>query len=68
MAGELERLKDRFIGNVGAAMFLLLPSFVLSMKLVYWNRRLRYTEHLVFVLHVHALWFLAFGLVSTGPG
>jgi hypothetical protein len=62
VSGELERFKDRFIGNVGAAMFLLLPGFALWMKLVYWNRHLRYTEHLVFALHVHAFWFLAFAL------
>ena len=46
-------------------MFLLLPSFALWLKLVYLNRRLRYTEHLVFALHVHTYWFLAFGLVFT---
>ena len=62
VSGELERFKERFIGNVGAAMFMLLPSFALWMKLAYWNRNLRYTEHLVFALHVHAFWFLAFGL------
>ena len=65
VAGELERFKERFIGNVGAAMFLLLPGFALWMKLVYWNRRLRYTEHLVFALHVHAFWFLAFGVAYS---
>lgn len=59
---ELAEFKDRFIGNVGAAMFLLLPSFALWLKLVYLNRRLRYTEHLVFALHVHAFWFGAFAL------
>ncbi|WP_245478852.1 DUF3667 domain-containing protein [Rubrivivax rivuli] len=47
-----------FIGNLGLAMFLLVPSFALFLKLVYLNRRLRYTEHLVFGLHVHACWFL----------
>lgn len=63
VAGELARFKERFVGNVGAAMFLLLPGFALWMKLAYWNRGLRYTEHLVFALHVHAFWFLAFALV-----
>ncbi len=65
VAGEIDQFKERFIGNVGGAMFLLLPSFALWLKLVYRNRRLRYTEHLVFALHVHAYWFLAFGLVFT---
>ena len=63
VSAEWERSKDRFIGNVGAAMFLLVPSFALWMKLAYWNRRLRYTEHLVFALHVHAFWFIALALM-----
>ena len=48
-------------------MFMLLPGFALWMKLAYWNRNLRHTEHLVFALHVHAFWFLAvaFALAFT---
>jgi len=59
MLVEVESLKDRFLGNLGPAMFVLLPSFALWLKLAYRNRRLRYTEHLVFALHVHAFWFVA---------
>jgi Protein of unknown function (DUF3667) len=66
VADALDQFKDRYVGNLGAAMFLLLPSFALWLKLVYLNRRLRYTEHLVFALHLHAFWFLAFGLIFTG--
>lgn len=66
VADAVDQFKDRYIGNIGAAMFLLLPSFALWLKLVYLNRRLRYTEHLVFALHVHAFWFLAFALMFTG--
>ena len=66
MLSEVESLKDRFLGNLGAAMFVLLPSFALWLKLAYRNRRLRYTEHLVFALHVHAFWFAA--LLFTLPG
>jgi hypothetical protein len=67
-AREVEAFKDRFVGNLGGAMFLLLPSFALWLKLVYWNRRLHYTEHLVFALHIHAFWFvaLAFTLFDRG--
>ena len=57
--GEIESLKDRFLGNLGGAMFLLLPGIALWPKLAYRRRRLRCTEHLVFALHVHAFWFLA---------
>jgi len=64
---QLEALKERFLSNLGNAMFMLLPGFALWLKLVYRNRRMRYTEHLVFALHVHAFWFiaLAFTLPDT---
>jgi len=62
VAGEVRQFNDRLLGNFGGAMFVLLPSFALWLKLVYLNRRLRYTEHLVFALHVHAFWFLALAL------
>jgi hypothetical protein len=65
LAAEIDDLKDRFLGNLGGAMFVLLPSYALGLKLVYLNRRMRYTEHLVFALHVHAFWFLALLLVLT---
>jgi hypothetical protein len=56
---EIERFGERFVANLGAAMFVLLPSFALWLKLAYRNRRMRYTEHLVFALHLHAFWFIA---------
>jgi hypothetical protein len=66
---EIVAEKDRFLGNLGGGMFVLLPGFALWLKLAYRNRRLRYTEHLVFALHVHAFWFLAllFTLPDWGP-
>ncbi len=66
MLYEVDAIKDRFLGHLGGAMFVLLPGFALWLKLAYRNRRLRYTEHLVFALHVHAFWFAA--LLSTLPG
>ncbi len=68
MTSEVDALKDRFLSNVGGAMFLLLPSFALALKLVYWNRRLHYTEHLVFALHLHSFWFLAMVLPMPQVG
>ena len=56
---------DRFIGNLGGTLFVLLPAFALWMKLAYLNRRMRYTEHLVFALHVHSVWFLLLGVVGN---
>ena len=65
LAGVIDEYKDRFLGNLGGAVFLLLPTFALGLKLVYRSRRMRYTEHLVFALHVHAVWFLALALIFT---
>lgn len=62
LAGEMQQLRERFVANLGSGMFVLLPSFALWLKLVYLNRRMRYTEHLVFALHVHAFWFVALAL------
>jgi hypothetical protein len=62
---EIENLSDRFMSSLGTAMFVLLPSFALWLRLLYRNRGLRYTEHLVFALHVHAFWFLMLGLMLT---
>jgi hypothetical protein len=59
---EAVELGQRFLANVGAAMFVLLPLFALLLKLAYLNRGLRYTEHLVAALHLHAFWFVAFAL------
>jgi Protein of unknown function (DUF3667) len=63
---EIAEIGQRFVGNIGIGMFVMLPVFALLLKLVYWNRGLHYTEHLVFALHVHAFWFLA--LLFTLPG
>ena len=63
LASALQQLGERFVANLGAALFVVLPTFALWLKLAYWNRRLRYTEHLVFALHLHAFWFLMIALV-----
>lgn len=59
----LAGIGERSLSHAGLAMFLLLPSFALWLKIVYWNRRLHYTEHLVFALHVHAFWFAMLALL-----
>ena len=60
---EATALGERAVSNLGVAMFVLLPLFALCLKLVYLNRRLRYTEHLVFALHLHACWFIVLALM-----
>jgi hypothetical protein len=73
MAREVVALSERFVSNVGGALFLLLPLFALFMKLLWWSRRMHYTEHLVFGLHLHAFWFVCLMLTLpdlpwlTGP-
>lgn len=63
---ELSEAPGRFIGHWGTAMFLLLPMFALWLKLVFIDRHMRYTEHLVFALHVHAFWFAMVALALVG--
>jgi len=62
LAREMQRWPERFVSTCGTAMFLLVPFFALLHKLVYFGRGLRYTEHLVFALHVHTFWFGAIAL------
>lgn len=59
LAAEVRDGKDRFIGHWATAMFLLLPLFALWLKLLWLDTGRRYTEHLVFALHLHAFWFAA---------
>ena len=66
MQEEAARFGERFVGNLGGALFLLVPAFAAWLRLAWHKRRLRYTEHLVFALHLHAFWFLALAL-SLGP-
>lgn len=54
---------QRSLPHAGLAMFVLLPAFALWLKLLYWNRRLHDTEHLVMALHLHAFWFLMVALM-----
>jgi hypothetical protein len=65
LARELDQVKERFVGNTGVALFVMMPGFAWLLKLAYWRRRMLFTEHLVFTLHVHALWLLAALLLLT---
>ena len=65
---EMQQVGERMLGQIGSAMFVMLPAFALWLKLVYADRRLRYTEHLVFALHLHAVWFLLLALMLPGVG
>lgn len=68
LAREAQAAGERFMANLGAAMFVLLPAYAAALKLVYRSRRLRYTEHLVFALHVHAFGFAMLGVTLLPLG
>ena len=61
---DAAQASDQFLAHWSSAMFVLVPIFAAWMLLAYRNRRMRYTEHLVYALHVHAFWFAAI-LVAT---
>lgn len=58
VAAEIMQAGDRVAGHWGTAMFVLMPIFAFGLWAVYHNRGLKYTEHLVFALHLHAFWFI----------
>jgi len=51
-----ERFRDRFMGNLSRAMFLLLPLFALLLKFAWWKRL--YVHHFVFAMYLHAFAFM----------
>ncbi len=51
-------LSDALLDYIPKMMFLLLPAFALSLKLIYLRSKRFYIEHLVFSLHLHAFLFL----------
>jgi Protein of unknown function (DUF3667) len=67
-AREMQRLPERFVSHWGTTMFLLVPLFAALHLLLYRRTGLRYTEHLVHALHVHAFWFAALLLAMLPSG
>jgi hypothetical protein len=57
---------ERFIGNLGSVMFVLVPVFALLLHWIYARRHWRYAEHLVFALHIHSFWFLMLCVAVPG--
>ncbi len=53
-AALVEKLKD----NIPAALFVLLPLMAFVLKLLYPLSKRYYVEHLLFVIHFHAFFFL----------
>ncbi len=51
----------RFFDEIPIVMFFLIPMFALFLRILYFRRR--YVMHLIFALHLHSFYFLAFGLI-----
>ena len=51
-------LSDALLDYIPKMMFVLLPAFALSLKLLYLRSKRFYIEHLIFGLHLHAFLFL----------
>ena len=51
-------MKTRALHAAPIAMFVLLPLYALLLKIVYFNRRMYFGEHLVFSFHLHSFMFL----------
>lgn len=49
---------DKLLDNVPAALFILLPLMAFVLKVLYPLSKRYYVEHLLFVLHFHAFFFL----------
>lgn len=57
-AGDGRAFVDQLLDNVPASLFLLLPLMALILKILYPLSRRYYVEHLLFVIHFHAFFFL----------
>ncbi len=68
-----ESLTRTAINTMPKAMFILLPLIALLNMLMYWRPRHRYAEHLLFFVHLHAMFFsvaiviLAIGAAESWP-
>lgn len=60
-------VRDRFVGYLPVAMFLVLPLYALMLKVVFFRRHRFYAEHLVFSMHIHTIAFVVFGVGLVTP-
>jgi len=57
-ADDGRALLDKLLDNVPAALFILLPLMALVLRVLYPLSKRYYVEHLLFVVHYHAFFFL----------
>ena len=60
-------VRDRFVGYLPVAMFLVLPLYALMLKVLFIRRHRFYAEHLVFSMHIHTIAFIVFGVALLTP-
>ncbi len=63
---QMQKVGERVASHAGYVSFALLPGFAFGLWLLFRSRGLRYTEHLVFALHLHAFWFLLAAAAMVG--
>ena len=66
MVLQMQQVTDRVASHASGAAFVLLPAFAFGLWLLFRQRGLVYTEHLVFALHLHAFWFLVLAVMLIG--
>jgi Protein of unknown function (DUF3667) len=57
MSDNGESMMRTAISTMSKAMFIFLPLIALLNMLMYWRPRHRYAEHLLFFVHLHAMFF-----------
>jgi hypothetical protein len=55
-----KKMTEELLHNVPKMMFILLPLFALILKIVYFNKKKYYYEHLIYSFHVHSALFLSY--------
>lgn len=55
---DQDEIKNAFTNNSPRIMFFLLPLVAIILKLLYSRRKFLYYKHLIFLLHLHAFFFL----------
>ena len=67
-----QSLSTALLNDIPKMMFVMLPLFALSLKLLYLRSKRLYIEHLIFSLHLHAFLFtvltLLLGVQALWPG
>ncbi|MDB5019374.1 MAG: hypothetical protein JWQ28_501 [Pedobacter sp.] len=55
-----KKMTEEIMHNIPKMMFILLPLFALILKVVYFNKKKYYYEHLIYSFHVHSAIFLSY--------